>query len=189
MPQAYGDRVSSVGPDVNGFSYQKGNRFTETILMSYNSAVKYYNDAEWPKVAYITAAINEFTFTPDVGSGVRVNSFQLLDYTGYGNGAPFFGIHNINWKVYDTLVPTSTLASGNLVFGDGGRATISTGLSGYHPGAVTLQIQQAGQTNSDDLALDNLNFDQLPKPTAAGLLLASLAGLVLKRPAGRSRRC
>jgi hypothetical protein len=176
LPQTYGDNVSSAGPDANGHLYAVGNGFTPNIQLSYGPGtdVRYWNDAAWPKVAYLVGTVNDFTFTPDPGFGVKINSFDLVDYPDYGGG------HTNTWTVYkDAIAVANILGSGTVVLPPNQTASITTGLAPYM-GTTILRITQVTQEVGDDLALDNLNFDQVvPEPSAATLL--GLGGMLVWR--------
>jgi len=175
MPGTYGDNVSSTGPDANGHTYGMGNAFTPKIQLAYGpgTSVRYYNDASWPTVAYLTGvAANDFTFTPDPGYGVKINSFNLIDYPSFGGG------HTNTWTIYKDVAGGTVLASGTVTVPPNTTTSVTTGFGGYM-GTTILRITQVTQERTDDLALDNLNFDQIPEPSTIALL--SLGGLLVLR--------
>lgn len=204
MPQAYGDRVSSITQTAGSatYTYQQGNGWTPNIDVGYGfsftgsptasdvalNGPRFWNDSEWQGVFYTrgvgtSTVFYDVTFTPDAGVGVLVNSFQIDDYASFRSG------HTVGWTVYrNSVAPGNVLASGistvaaDTTSGNADSLTVLTGLSTAHFGTVILRFDhQAGSGN--DLAFDNINFDQvIPSPSAA-----ALAGLGLLA-AGRRRR-
>lgn len=198
LPQSYGDRIASVGPDANGHMYAEGNGFTPNVVVSYgtvgNGVIQYYTDPYFASddeidapTAYLRSDFGDptpdtflFTFTPDPEYGVRINSFELIDYPGYAGG------HEVDWFIYkDVIDAANILASGSetLLARDLGDpiVIVNTGLSGFHYGDLILAVDHISGVR-DDLALNNLNFDQfIPEPTSFALLLLGTAGLTLRR--------
>lgn len=201
LPQDYGDRISGMsGSGVGGtYGYGMGNGFTPNIAVDYGfvftgtpgandlarNGNRHWRDSEWNGV-HFTRGVGTSTvaydtiFTPDPGFGVRVNSFELDDYASFRAG------HTVDWFVYAGAVGAGNLlASGQVVIaadvtsGDSDHALVSTGLSGFHFGTLILRIDHvAGGGN--DLAMDNVNFDQIPGPATA-LGLVGLLGLSRRR--------
>jgi hypothetical protein len=176
MPPSYGDNVNSLSD--GNFNYLEGNGFTPDIVLGYSAssgAIKYYSDSEWGDVAYLNSLSGSayprnfwFTFTPDAGYGVDINSFTLDPYESASN--------TVDWAVYAGSVGGSPLASGSESFSSNTDVTVSDWTPAS--GAIIMQISQTAGGN-DVLALDNLNFDQVvivPEPTSAALLLLAAAG-------------
>jgi hypothetical protein len=204
MPQAYGDRVSSITQTAGlaTYTYQQGNGWTPNVEVGYGfsftgsptasdlalNGARYWNDNEWQGVFFTrgvgtSTVFYDVTFTPDSGFGVLVNSFQIDDYANFRSG------HTVRWTVFrDFIGSPNILATGTSVVGadttvgNSDNLTVLTGLSAAHFGTVILRFEHvAGSGN--DLAIDNINFDQVvPTPSAA--VVAGL-GLIA---AGRRRR-
>ncbi len=97
----------------------------------------------------------DLVFTPDVGFGVRLNSFVLDEYTGGGE-------ITIEWQVLDA---GGVLASDTILLVEGGRITIDTGVTTDQVTlgeAVTLRLSNANLTGEPwFVAVDDINFDQV----------------------------
>ena len=188
IPQAYGDFVSGGGPDGVADSYDVSNGTTPNISLSYAAlhdsgqstptGFRYWNDAEWPEVAYLfthpaddvpSLRLFELTFTPDAGYGVLINSFLLDDYASYMVGIP----HTVDWSVRAGL---TVLLSGTASVPSAGATSVTTGMSAPHFGTLTLRLHHSAG-DREDLALDNVSFNQIPEPSVA--LLTALGGLML----------
>ena len=181
MPQTYGDFVSGAGPDGNAHTYNMGNGWTPNIEVGYSaesgiedSLLAFYGNWDGSDALYLldsTDTADEpwdywITFTPDAGYGAQINSFDLNDW-----GA---GDHTIDWTIFEDSVGGTVLDSGS--FGPGGDTTITTsGLS--YIGTSVLELSHTGTRTY--LAVDNLNFDQIPEPMTMALL--GLGGLALIR--------
>jgi hypothetical protein len=201
LPADYGDRISGMsGSGVGGvYGYGMGNGFTPNVTVDYaysftgtpsanelaRNGNRHWRDSEWNGVHFTrgvgtTTVVYDTIFTPDPGFGVRVNSFELDDYASFRAG------HTVDWFVYAGSVdPGNLLASGQTVVaadttsGNSDNTLVSTGLSGFHFGTLILRIDHvAGGGN--DLAMDNVNFDQIPTPATA-LGLVGLLGLSRRR--------
>ena len=177
VPQTYGDNVSG-SPDGNGHLYNEGNGWTPNIQAAYAatapSALNYFSGWDGGDALYMQdASINgdpwfyQITFTSDPGYGAQINSFDLNDWGT--------NVHTIDWTIFEDSVGGTVLDSG-ATGSFGGDLTITTaGLS--YIGTSVLEIVHTGERNY--LALDNLNFDQVPEPMTLSLL--GLGGMTLIR--------
>jgi hypothetical protein len=203
MPQDYGDRIidnntdatPSAGAGTN-HTYDASNGATPNVVVAYSSpdtSFLYYREAgvEWPAVAYLlnpnntTLGTFDLLFTPDAGYGVRINSFVLDDYAAYASGS------SASWTIYDgvnTSGPVLASSGGSVSLTNGQNLTQSTGLVSYNNGPVLLRvIHQVG--TRDDLALDNLSFNQqlLPEPMSATILAFGALVSIRRRTGARER--
>jgi len=192
IPQNYGDNISSAGPDGVAGSYGVGNGFTPDVGLSYaalhasaatpTTGLRYYNDAVWPEMAWLytngaddvpSQRIFEITFTPSGNDGVVVNSFDFKDYTAYETGT-----HTVDWSLRAGF---TVLLSGSVNIAQDSTASVTTGMVSPHFGVLTLRLHHSVGAR-DDIALDNVNFDQVPEPGAISLLAgACLLGLRRRR--------
>ncbi len=183
MPETYGDRVASAGPDANLHVYGEGNGFTPNVEVLYDSELEgwfYYNEPpppppsnEWHGVLagfYLHEVVRDMilpiTFTPDTGFGVIVNSFQLDDYKGYDRvGEGFPANHHVDWTIYkDSVGPGNVIVSGGVdVIADGPNVLVNTGMTAAHFGVVIFEFTHTLGA-WDDVAVDDLNFDQVAAP-------------------------
>ena len=209
----YGDNVNSTfedeaGPGGEDYNYLEGNGFTPNVEVGYSAlnqdnnndgflnGYRFWGTLDWAGgVAFLrgvgdSAALTQYdtTFTPDATHGVRVNSFVVDDFDGFAAG------HTINWFVYrDAVDPGNILASAaGVAVAPNQELTINTGLTDFHNGVVILRVQHSAGAGND-LAIDNINFDQLattstsasaPEPSSAVLVLFALVGFAV-----RKRRC
>ena len=191
LPPAYGDRIDATAVssgDAVADSYGLGNGTTPNILMDYsplgtpiaNSSILYYNDATWvEKAELFSAATNDgtvfrFTFTPDAGFAIRINSFDLFDYPGWQTGT---GDHTLDWQVLDGV---NQLASGSKTVAQSVSLTtesVNPIMTSFFTGPVVLELIHTGRL--DDLALDNLNFDQIAVPEPSSLCLVAMPAILL----------
>lgn len=116
----------------------------------------------------------DLTFTPNAGTGVLLDSFDLDEWAGGGDTS-------VSWSV---LGSQGTLANGTWLSSEpGGRMQILTGLT---DGDVTLGESitlrfSLNQGAPSYLALDNLTFQQVPEPSTIALGLLGLGALALRR--------
>jgi len=175
--------------------YEQGNGWTPRIKVEYSTSRSgvfpdYFNDggAEWPGVCLLWSgdfrsgqAIGNttvdpakampvgfeyyFTFSPTVGGrGVVLNSFVLDDKLGY-----FDSVNNVvEWRVVQGSLTGPVLASGTETLSGGTNVQVDTQLAGSIPagGPVILVIRRLAGVE-DDLAIDNLNFDETGFPTTS----------------------
>jgi hypothetical protein len=205
LPAGYGDNITTTTAalgDAAANSYGLGNGPTPNITADFSpsappsivppatdntSSFYYYDDGVtgWPKVAELYTAplpngdnINVFTITltPAPGAEVRINSFDLYDYPNYQAG------HTVDWQVLD---------GSNNVLDSGTEILAATLVSTAAPVIVSMSSLPAGPIrlvlthtsgHAADLAIDNVNFDQVPEPTALSLLAAAyLLGIRRRR--------
>jgi hypothetical protein len=153
MPQNYGDNVSAT-TDGNGHSYLEGNGFTPNVELSYSASSGGQIQYDSGDVAKLDDPAGSgtfwFTFTPDPGYGVRINSFTLSSSAM----SPY-----ATWMVYTNSVSTGT--GGALAFA--ASADFDAVMDYYYFGTVVLEINNL-TFSPETLALDNLNFDQDGEP-------------------------
>jgi hypothetical protein len=195
----YGDAVNSTSQNVGGLNYHygEGNGFTPNIDLTYSkgsAAEKFEVHLEAPgwgsqQIAYPLALSSQngtandlyyFNFSPTMGSGVKVNSIDLVDYNGTLTYAG-------TWALYkDSVAPGNVITSGAFTtsVGDmvGNPYTIETGAAGYL-GDVVLEIHRTSGARGN-LGFDNVNFDEIeyvPAPEPASFALLGLGTILLVR--------
>lgn len=187
----YGDNVTSTNMLDGGFtySYGQGNAFTPNISLSYSDSLggipanwqlMAYRDSIWPSVAYLPGGAGVsyyYTFTPDSGVAVQVNSFDVFGYTASLS-------QSIQWFLHQDTVSGTVFDSGSTSAGlsYGSPVLVTTAGSSYQ-GTVVLEILH-DTGNLGELGMDNLNFDQVvavPEPSTVALLAAAGAFWLLKR--------
>jgi hypothetical protein len=197
MPQTYGDRASSTSVVAGGqtMGLAQGNGWTPNVVVSYaatftgtpsandaaQNGVRLWRDSEWQGVMYTRSvgtqtAFYDVTFTPDAGYGVRVNSFVADDYNGFQSG------HTIRWWLYAGNVGGTLLAGGptSIAIAANTQQTLSVPSYPAFFGPVVLRIEHVSGAGND-LAFDNINFDQfIPTPGAASAGVLAL-GLLARR--------
>ena len=198
--------------------YQQGAAWTPQVDISYATSrpgefPQYFhdNDPEWPGVCFLWSwnfrggkAIGDlssdpakampvgfayyFTLTPSGGNqAVVLNSFVLNDYAGYGASVA----QVVEWRVVQGSPTGTVIASGTETMSDGQKMLVSTGMNSGQAalGPLVLVIRRMAGTE-DDLALDDLDFDQVGLPTTSynSGTLASLgdgansSGVALEQP-------
>jgi hypothetical protein len=178
-------------------NYDRGNGWTPNVVVDYSSAAPNTGDGvgrvadptvAWgSRVAWLDSDNNYpsnpnhsfyFTFTPDVGYAVRVNSYDLLNYS--------FGGHSSEITLYKDSVGgtplVATYADNNVASGPGASQhyDLIAGGSVFYAGTVVLEVKHINGTNWT-LALDNLSFEQQLVPEPATLGLFAMGGLALLR--------
>ncbi len=120
----------------------------------------------------------DVAFTSDVGFGVIVDSFDLVDYIGFASG------HSVNWELWDGMADVgSLLTSGTETIAADGINSVLTNYSQAVFGQLTLRLEHASGDGSD-LAIDNIAFRQIsavPEPGSILLFILGGGGLVLRR--------
>jgi MYXO-CTERM domain-containing protein len=173
------DRVT--GPNNAGavwYNYNQGNGWTPNVELSYqttNDLETYQFGAVWPRVArFLSNDFYYLVFTADGGKLVDLNSFDLLSTSNTFT-------HPVEWKVRQGSTSGTVLDSGAYTF-DNTTPLSQTFLVNVLPqiGTLVLEIRNTGAA-AHQLALDNVNFDQVPEPSAALLALAGVAGIVVRR--------
>lgn len=208
MPQDYGDAASAVSMPSTAAgrenAYLEGNGWTPQIAVSYTTErpgefPQYVQSPVWPGVCALWSEsfrtgrpIGEnvagampagfayyVTFAPAPGAnrGVILNSFVLDDLNGYFDSVP----HVVNWSVRQGSAQGPVLASGTANVANGENVTVQTGLAGTEPGSEPrVLVLQRMSGIEDDLALDDLDFDEMGFVTTSyntGSLGATADGL------------
>jgi hypothetical protein len=185
--QDYGSNVvvDSVVSGAYTYYYEMGNGWTPDVTVRYSTESptdfpEYYGNSDgdnvWPGVLFLWSHIftggtaipssiptgYEYyvTFTPSAANtGVVINSFVLNDYVGYT--APGSPPQEVQWRVAKGSPSGALVASGSATLQDGEVSTISTGMSAAQASLqpLVLVIKRMGGTE-DDLAVDDINFDQ-----------------------------
>ncbi|MFO0734039.1 MAG: hypothetical protein U0231_21055, partial [Nitrospiraceae bacterium] len=179
----YGSNVTSLTS--GSFSYGQGNGFTPNIAVGYatkdltTNAVVSPTLLHWDvgngdlvNVAFpsrLSGHYGEIALLPQAGTQVRLNSFDLSGFAG-----------NVPGQTVRVMDGLGTLAefTNFTVIGDGpGHSPFAFG-----PGLVSRSGALRVQFGFDkwDVAIDNVNFDQLapvPLPPAVLLMGTGLAGL------------
>lgn len=175
--------------------YLQGYSWTPQVDISYSTArpgefPQYFhdNDPEWPGVCFLWSsnfrngiAIGDLsrdpakampvgfeyyvTLTPKSGNlGVVLNSFVLNDYLAYGESVA----QVVAWRLAQGSPTGTVLASGTETLSDGQNVLVATGMNASQAvlGPVVLVLRRLAGTE-DDLALDDLDFDQVGLPSTS----------------------
>jgi hypothetical protein len=166
--KGYGDNVKS--ESTGGFkdSFAKGNGWTPDIKLGYSGGNDRKTVNSWRDgwdggdgANYLLDGDDGgpyyywYTFTPQEGTGVRVNS---LDLDGAGEHP-----NRIDWKIYAGSKVGKVLAKGTTGSFSGDKMELYLGMQKAHFGVVILELTHTGTRTT--LAVDNLNFDEVPAPT------------------------
>lgn len=183
FPAAYGDFVNAANDGLG--SYGLGNGYTPNVSVDYrtwkistNSVVFNHLDF-WPtgfggltNVVYGVNGVDHFAelkLVPQAGFAVRLNSFDLAGYNQANHpNAQVRILDGVTNAVLVDYSPVTVLGSGGAI------STFTPNLT--HAGPISIRF---GYDNWN-IAIDNVNFDQItavPEPEAYALMLAGL-GLV-----------
>jgi len=113
-------------------------------------------------------------FTPSAGAAVHIDSFQIDEWAGGGDGL-------IHWSVFGST--SGVLANGDWTMSTaGGRSTLNPEVTG-RPGESLNLLFELGSGAPSYFAIDNLSFDQVPEPStfAIGALGAADLGAAAMR--------
>ncbi|MCX6926468.1 MAG: LamG domain-containing protein [Verrucomicrobia bacterium] len=203
--QDYGDNVSdsSVVSGPHTYYYDKGNGWTPAVTIRYSTQdptdfPEYFGDSDgdtvWPGVCFLWSHHFDpgssgncmgskipigyewyFTFTPSIGNkGVVLNSFVLNDYAGYFNASCPDQVSQ--WWVARGTPQGAVLASGWVTNHDGEVRTINTGMTTNQADSQPLVLViKRFEGTEDDLAVDDINFDQVGLPASAAVETQVLA--------------
>jgi len=194
--QAYGSNAAggSLASGPYTYFYDVGNGWTPDVTVHYSTQSPtdyplYYGNSDgdtvWPGVCFLWSYKFDggqqqplgtkmpigyeyyFTFTPSVANkGVVLNSFVLNDYIGYY--APSAPDQEVQWRVAKGHPSGSIVASGSATTHDGEVITISTGMTaGQADGQPLVLVIKRLAGTEDDLAVDNINFDEVGLATAS----------------------
>ena len=175
--------------------YQQGYSWTPQVDIRYSTSrpgefPQYFhdNDPEWPGVCFLWSwnfrggkAIGDlssdpakampvgfeyyFTLTPKAGNlAVVLNSFVLNDYLGYGESVA----QVVEWRVAQGSPTGTVIASGTETLSDGQNILVATGMNSSQAvlGPLVLVLRRMAGTE-DDIALDDLDFDQVGLPSTS----------------------
>lgn len=188
FPTTYGERVTTTDDLVNFFQYGLGNGFTPNISISYtvigNTAGFSHEQLGYGDLTNVLThsdfGVNgEIRLTPDPGYEVRLNSFDVAAWTGDPQGTGSFPSSRV--QILDVVARANLFDSGIFTAEfTAGRYTYPTGPISSASGLIIVL------DNFGDLAVDNINFDQVavvPAPAGIWLLGTGVAAIWL-----RSRR-
>ncbi len=148
----YGDRLVST-PNIAVEFLPTGNAFWDT----YDGDRDNNGNNLWNVgVAQLqsTSGIAEFdaAFTPDVGFGVIVDGFDLVDYFGFASG------HTVRWELWSGAADLGTLLKfGTETVAANGINSVQTNCNQAVFGMLTLRLEHL-DGNRTDLANDNISF-------------------------------
>lgn len=188
---AYGDFINAAAV-VSGsylYNYDISNGTTPNVAVTYGLGLNgneqyYYTDGDgtpsplWADVDFLVGGAGHppskftYTFTPDAGYAVRVNSFDVFGYNAATS-------HTSSWTLYEDTVGGTVIASGGptaYVATIASPHTVVTG-AGFYGGTVVLEVVH-DSGNSGGWGLDNLSFSQAA-PEPASMLLLGVAALPL----------
>jgi len=178
IAQSFGDNVSSPGNGiaVSGFA-------TPGVALTWSTGVgggewDYYVDSVWSAGQLDGSNVgttHRVTFTPTATAGVSIKSFNFHPY--YNNGLNY----TYDWSVTDGA---TVLASGSIeVVCDGTKNhPVTINYAGSLGQALTLNITRTGgNDSSQNIAVDDIRFSQLPEPS--GPFLTSLSPANGQNPA------
>lgn len=190
MDESYGDNVTASNT-VTGITATVGVAgFTGTpnIGLAYNpntgggvfdSYPNWNGRGHVLQTQYDSSPSLDIVFTPTVGYGVLITSFDLDEYAGGGASS-------ISWSIMNGL---TTIVSGtwtDFLVANGGRSTVNTGMTQAQAVAnagspISLVFTINGGKGSYQ-AMDNLAFDQvIPEPSTSVLSGLALGALALRR--------
>jgi hypothetical protein len=92
-----------------------------------------------------------YTFTPDAGYGVQVNSFVFNDYAQWQTLD-----EQMDWKLWGDSIGGALFASNSVVVPEGWLVLVETGASAYF-GTVILEIDHVDGDIDGDIGMENLN--------------------------------
>jgi len=171
--QGYGDRVT--GASSGGFtgSFAKGNGWTPNVVVEFSAGNDLKTVSTWRDkwdggdgANYLLDGDTAepyfywYRFTPSRGFGVVVNS---LDLDAAGNAT-----NRIDWKIFAGSKIGKVLASGSTGRFSGDRTKLDLGMRKPHHGVVILELAHTGGRTS--LAVDNLDFDEVPAVPGSGIV-------------------
>lgn len=185
------DLITPIDPWGNEwYTYGLGSGPTPNVVLDYLAESGYlctYHGGPYDRVVYHGSAAQTddsvfFTFTPDLGVHVRINSFDVQTEDSSTKSG--------QWWVRQDSITGSILAQGSWSISDGTGLyplhTIDLSSAGWYEGMLVLEINQT-QGSLNDTCFDNIEFEQsVPEPSS--LVLLSLGTGVLFLPVLRRRR-
>lgn len=192
VPAGYGSRVSSEG---GGWGYVEGNGWTPNVAVAFDTLALAdntltggglrtwgggYGDlsmAVWPTGD--SGYAGWFSFTPDPGFSVRINSFQLGGYP------------TMDWEGQPVLITDESFSvlwtgSPHVEGSDGSPPDVVLTHSDYAPDFTSATRIFLIYGNTWNVGIDNIDFDQVSVPEPSTLALLGL-GLLLPASARRRR--
>jgi len=129
----------------------------------------------------ITNSVFSITFTPSANAGVRLNSFNFVGDTNNGSTYQYrvdvVNLSSPGLVFTQTTAPwiTSTSLTPSNSSSYAGAPEVIIGYNGELGSSYRLDITRiAGSGGAVDMAIDNLNFDQIPEPSSALLFLLGI---------------
>ncbi len=172
IPSAYGSRPLST-PNIVTSLIAEGGSESLPATWRYERATDGANEMAWLDSGEATANLPDFriTFTPDAGHAVVLEGFDFVHF-GETDLA-----QSVQWGLYRG---ESLLSSGTVALLKGERFHLDPSLS--VPFTESLELRLTPQIGATSVAIDNLQFRQIPEPSSYFMgLLTTLAALIKHR--------
>lgn len=185
VPSGYGDRADGSDP---GWGYGEGNGWTPSVAVSFDSLLLSDNTlaagglrvwgAGYGDLSIVAWPVAEsgyagwFSFTPDPGYQVRINSFQLGGFPVHDwDGQPVL----LTDQDFNVLWTGNSHVEGSDILGD----VVVPTHSDYAPDFTYDGPLFLIYGNNWNVGIDNIDFDQVPVPEPGTLALTSIGLLSL----------
>jgi hypothetical protein len=190
VPEAYGDRVTSMNDVGNGFEYALGEGFTPNVVVDYLTAVppftvfpSGYGDLVNVIMINNSEGFGEVVLTPDPGFSVTLHSFDVAVYAG--GPTPTDNRVRVLSAAGDVLFD-----SGDFLLALNSHQTFPTGPITSTTALRIINTSNGGTAGFNALGLDNVSFSQaaVPEPGTVALLACGALGFAWRgrgRSAGR----